>query len=117
MVFWFGTHVACDLAFDIGNRSHLGVVGHHKQTAILSCFLDYHAVAVGQSPAPLEWVLGLHAGGGWVYDDGRVLIHCAKHFERVLHQHAQQVVLHLPTSLGATKAPMLTHGLSSLQYM
>ena len=117
VVVWLGIHDTCDLAFCIGNRSYHGVIGYHEQITIPSCFLDYHDIAVGLGPAPLEWVLSLHAGGGWVYNDGGVLTHNAKHFKRALHQHAQQVVLHLPMFLGTTKAFMLIHGPSSLQYM
>ena len=66
MVVWLGTHDTCDLAFRIGNTSHHGIVGQHEQTVIPGCFFNYHAVAVGPGPAPLEWVLSLRAGGGWV---------------------------------------------------
>ena len=117
MVVWLGTHDACDLAFRIGNRSHHNVIGHHEQTAIPGCFFHYHAVAIRPGPAPLERVLSLCAGGGWVYHYGGVLTHSAKHLKRALHQHTQQVLPHLPMLLGATKAPTLTHGFLSLQYM
>ena len=82
---WLGTHDAYDLAFHIGKRSHHGIIGRHEQTEIPGCFLDYHAIAVGPGPAPLEWVLSLHTGSGWVCNDGRVLTHSAKHFKRALH--------------------------------
>ena len=95
MVIWLGTHDTCDLAFHIGSRSPHGIIGHHEQTAIPDYFIDCHAVAVGPGPAPLGWVLSLHAGNGWVYNDDRVLTHSAKHFKRALHQHAQQVAPHL----------------------
>ena len=85
MVVWLGTHDACDLAFRIGNRSHYGIVGHHEQTAIPSCFLDNHAVAVEPGPAPLEGALSLCAGSVWVYDNGGVLTHSAEYFKRALH--------------------------------
>ena len=81
MVIWLSTHDACDLAFHINSRSPHSVVGHHEQTMIPDCFLNYHAVAIGPGPAPLEWVLSLHAGGGCMYNDGGVLTNSAEHFK------------------------------------
>ena len=82
VVVWLGTHNAWDLAFRIGNRSHHSIVGHYEQSAILSYFLDYHAIAVGPGPAPLEQVLSLCAGGGLVYNDGGVLNHSTEYSKK-----------------------------------